>query len=403
MYNEYSEYNNVSEGAAIPPRPETEATEKIKRNEELIRKTQTRFVFFAANVIDTPIALSVPFAAFGGIYLPHIRTLQTPFNKGMLFQCEITALKPRMAAINRNFLPPGERDGWESSYILENGKFTPGKGYEDVTISDPLGAMVYKLDVLPGNDIKKIVQGFGIGGVRGVVEITALRGKTEAEAREMQLFYFPNWADIQKGAVKLPNTIRELEKHFRSRLDAATLLKDGALIQTGRDMLKSVQLYNEWAKAYLKRIEGSMTAAKNNEFHYEYPYSAELALAQTGSKRKDDLATDGADASRMLVEQMTEQNRLKKEEIALEREKLAFEREKNELEILRLKAQLEIPTQTAAVEAVIETSAGTDDIVACADFNFKGEPCKGKVAKNEDGTLKEINGLFYCPNHPKSE
>ena len=143
-----------------------------------------------------------------------------------------------------------------------------------------------------------------------------------------------------------------------------------------------------------------MTAAKNNEFPYEYPYAAELALAQTGAQRKDDIATNGADASRMLVEQITEQNRLKQEEIALEREKLAFEREKNELEILRLKAQLEIPTQKAPVE-----DDGHTETIAevCADFNFKGEPCKGKVAKNEDGTLKQINGLFYCPNHPKSE
>ena len=106
-YSEYSEYGDVTVGAAIPQRPATEATERVKRNEELIRKSQTRFVFFASNVIDLPTANSLPFTAFGGIHLPHIRTLQTPVNKGMLYQFEITALKPRMTAINRSFIAPG--------------------------------------------------------------------------------------------------------------------------------------------------------------------------------------------------------------------------------------------------------------------------------------------------------
>lgn len=380
MYSE-QEYGTVTiEGAFIPERPDT--SEEIGRNDELLRKSKNRFVFFAGNVIDTLFALSKPYTAFGGVYLPHIRCLNNKVNRGMVYQCEITALKPRMTGINRNFLAPGDRDGWEESYTLKNGVFNPSSGWEDVLITDPLKVLVYKRKALPGNDVRKITRPFGQFGVSGVVEITALAGKTEREAQELQLFYFPDWSEIKKGKIRLPQTVKGLGNHLKTRLSEAVILGDSVLIQTGREMLKSVTLYQQWGAAFLKRIEGSMNTAKQHGIPYEYPYLGEIVLSQLEQQRKDDLAQAGANSQAELVGALTAQNTLKQAELELEKEKLALEREKLELEKLRLGEQKNV--------MAFPSNA------VCADFNARGEACKAKVVRQDE------EGQFYCASHPKA-
>ena len=133
-------------------------------------------------------------------------------------------MKTKMIGVPTAMLPPADRPNWRTSYVLKNGEFDP----ETRTWKDKLvnpGHISFK-ERYPGEEIEKVTRSRPPLGEAGVVELVSLKGANEAERLEAQLFYFPDWMDIQKGKTKLLNTISAIERHIRTRLAECATLED---------------------------------------------------------------------------------------------------------------------------------------------------------------------------------
>lgn len=392
------------ENAGIPLSSQVTATQ-IVTNDKTVDKSKTRYLWFCGNTIASEEQFSNQSRSFGGIHLGHIQTLHADGNDGMIYRCRITPMVKRMLREPKGMIPPSDRQNWESSFIIKNGKLNPAtRQWEDIEVSDlnkdgvPL--TLYK-GRLPGDEINFALRRSTPNGTGGVVELTALKGKTISEVREYQMFFFPKWKEIENGVEKLPATIKELEAHLRARISAIrTEIFDESLYpsyeQTGREMIGSCAAFTNWGTIYLKKEEEKLNNAKVKGTDYTYPDLAELVLVQLNATRKDDLAATGAAQTNDVVAEMRldreerkRTNDLEAERLAFEKEKLAFEKEKME-------------RQTAGQSAVIpkdaEIKVGIGELSfegqVCADKNGKGEPCGSKVSK-------EIAGQYFCHNHPK--
>jgi hypothetical protein len=376
--------------AGIPAQLQN-ASEAVIDNISIIERSKTRYVFFAGDVIEPSIKYRHATRAFGGLLRSDVHCLKHDGNEGMIYRCKITEFKTKMYHQPKAMLNPEElkhSDIWKSGYTLKNGKLG-ANGWEDLVVKSPY--LVYR-EIYPGDEIGGLLAVKPPLGERGLVELQSLLGKDESAKREAQLFYFPNWLEIQTGKESLPETLKELENHIKGRMREATEtanLSKSDIQQVGRDMLRSCTEYRLWGQAYLKSFEDEINAAKVKGLPYSYPEKAEMVLVQLEESRKDDLLHNVNKAfSQVGGTQMSEREyELRQRELDLKERELRLEEERLAMAKGEIKPVQELPKQTDSEPISFEGKV-------CADVNAKQEPCGAKVSK-------EIAGFYYCHNHPK--
>jgi len=308
----------------------------------------TRWIFFAGDAIPSNEKYEMfDVKGFGGMFLPQIKTLPIE-NKGMVYRCKLTPLKTRRIGDNKGMLPPGESKMWETSFVQSKSKLVDGQWRDHVVNgftqstqqatkegrfeTHTSNHIVYKARY-PGDEVRYATRRSLPHGIGGMVEVTAMQGMEDAEGYEAQLFFFPNWVDIRKGLVPLPETLRETEEYFHSRIKAinveAPYEKRDLYRQIGAAMLKSCDEYRRSSQSNLQKTETSLKAAalKGDNTH-AYPASCELQLAFTESRRKDEIVTGEHSATTDLVREMraerTEGSELKRKELELRERELAI-------------------------------------------------------------------------------
>lgn len=89
---------------------------------------------------------------------------------------------------------------------------------------------------------------------KGIVEITALEG-VEWDlriAQELQLYFFPNWAEIEAGRAAIPFTVREFIAHIESRLGGS---HDTAIQAVGAAYLESASRFKVYAEEVVQKTK----------------------------------------------------------------------------------------------------------------------------------------------------
>lgn len=283
-----------------------------------------RVIFFAGDAIPPHEKYEMPeVKGFGGIYLPHIRTLPQGANhgsRGMVYRCKFTPLTTKMKAEPKTMLPPAAREHWETEFIqtitvegekvertvsgfLEsNPRATQKKRFEQEE-SDHL---VFKKRY-PGQDIVMATRRSLPNGIGGVVDVEGLVGASDREIEEAQYFFFPNWDDIEQGLEDLPEQTSELERHIRTRL--ATIDKEDyssfatRMRLIGRDMLKSCTEFRRTGNQIVQTDEKAFKAAAKDDTQGFSAISTHL-LPQLNVTRKEDVITGGNEAINRLANVM---------------------------------------------------------------------------------------------------
>lgn len=234
-------------------------------------RSTPRFVFFAGDNITMQEKYAAPSRFMGGVELDMYLTLRETGKElyarsdlyntgGVLYRCAIHQLKTAYLPVNKQMVSPADREGGTllPGYQVQNGRRNHKTGqYEDVTVTND--NMVYR-PFYPGDEIESMTR--PSTGLRpgGIVEITALHGKTWQEQVDAQLHYFPNWEQLQTGEESLPATIREL----RDNIAARVLVADTAELKSiGRDMLRSCDEFKVWGLRYLKAWRQTVKFADN--------------------------------------------------------------------------------------------------------------------------------------------
>lgn len=281
-----------------------------------------RVLFFAMDALTDQEKRESPFKMFGGMYMPHIATLQD--TQHMLYRCQLTQLPGfKMIGEWETMLPPEDRKHWKKSFtqtvnvggqiqqqvingFLESDASATREGvFKNKRSNHIVFTKRYAL-----HDARMATQRPTGHQVGGVVEITALLGATPLEIREAQYFFFPKWDAIRMGAEPLPTSTKELEAHLNSRIqDVKNQLWDDAkkakFISIGRDMVRSVTEFNFTA---VNAIRGDEIAAKEaftkGETTARPSAASDKFIEQTGMKRKEDLLTGENSALNELTAEM---------------------------------------------------------------------------------------------------
>lgn len=370
-----------------------------------------RVVFFAGDAIPSGEKYEMPdIKGMGGIYLPHIQTIQSgdsPASQGMIPKCKFQSMQVAMSPEWEVMLPPGERKFYPKAFIRN----TSGEnGTTQETISGFLASdeeatrygefkqarqtdVVYN-KILPGNEVRRVIERSHPHGVGGVVEISALAGASVEEIEEAQHYFFPNWDKIRQGEESLPVTIREIETHIRTRLaDIPNQLwhsaKKAQYTSIGQDMIKSCTLFATSALQVIEKDDiVKQDAAKNGVTAPHSPISEHL-LPQVETNRKGDLQQVQASSTAELVREMradrNEAGELKRKELELREREIAL----REAE-MRLQAQIAgasapvIPTPSETVMPIVEAApAETWNEPAltkpCGSIKKNGEVCKREI------------------------
>ena len=433
------------EGATIPV--DTESTISSKQNTRIEDLNAVRVIFFAGDDEPPTVKHEMPSVkAFGGIFMPHIKTLPKA-NKGMLYRCQLTPLRTAYIQENKAMLPLDKREGgeWESGFVQKT-RNADG-AYEDKEVvgfmsSDvnaaKKGQFVQQLDTAyvfkkryPGTDVRMAVKRSTPHGAGGIVEVTTLKGATNAEIHVAQLFFFPNWSDIQKGLAVLPETVRELENHIKDRLTHIRELSPDLQAKyrmIGADMLKSC---TQFRVAYIQTFQKNeivlKDAAVKGHTGAAFPEAAEQAMSMLEVRRKEDIVTGEASSVSELARIALEDRAVKKETdaklINIEERKLylgeaqAGFRERDENYEIQLGIRnadpssapvvavapqeppqfvededgqvMEVPSDTSMM-----TAKGVADAIApfveygavrlCGKPKANGEPCERKLVDGED-------------------
>jgi len=372
---------------------------------------QTRVLFFAGDVFSATEKYRSPATmGFGGISRSDIQTIQHGGNRGIIYKCKFTTMQEKMIHENKEFLNPQDIKNWEPSYILEKGKLGPN-GWEDVQVGGGKdnAYLVYKKRY-PGEEMRFALEVNQPNGEGGITEIVALKGAKYPEIRQAQLFFFPEWAEIERGEASLPATLSALEAHIRSRIAAAreldpdTANRYGAI---GNDMLRSCAAYRQWGLRYLKYNEDAINSAKTRGDDYSYPELAELVLVQLEQKRKDDLISGEHSSTNQLVAEMraerAEKNDLLKRQLELEERKLRLEeiklgiRQPNVEDVVPIATPEAIHLDEVTDETVVETTelGAIGDTIDTPNGKAEiiGKPFGRIKVRLEDGTETMLDKL----------
>lgn len=386
-----------------------------------------RVVFFAGDVISASEKYAEPMKGFGGVFLPQFKTLQHGGNKGMIYKCELTLLKPKMVGQPIAMLSPQEAATWDTAFIQPAAVQNADGTWEDrVVRSDAFAKpgdnyMVYKMAALPGHDLPKMLTGTPPNGVRGVTEITALRGAEQPMLDRLQTFFFPNWDDIRVGNAHLPETTRELETHLRDRLNAVSIEVEQSqrtlFRSVGEDMIRACTAYRQYATAIFKYNENLINDGKVRGHSVAYPQIAEDMMTQFPEiRRKDDLATGAGESVTALLEMQKQQAANEAKRLELEERRIALEEAKlgvRPMPIVREEVVEHPPEPVAAVavepyidepeeaaeihiEAAPQVEAVTDEPTAdaatevrlCGQPKNNGEPCERVLKADEEACFQ---------------
>lgn len=337
---------------------------------DIARKETKRVIFMAGDAIPDAEKFEMPdVKGFGGIYMPHIRTLPKVKGKsgarGMIPQCKFTSLQPQMTPEWEVMLPPGERKHYPASFVDKDGAETQNVTGFLGSDADALRRGEFKQERqgdirykkwYPASDVLRATRRNMPNGVGGVVEIQALAGASAAEIDKAQHYFFPQWDEIRTGTGKLPKTIREIEEQIRGRLaDIPNQLWDEAkkakYQSIGADMIKSCTQFRQSALEIIEKDDVIKQDAAKNGVTAPHSRISEHLLPQIEYKRKGDLLAGDSSAVNELAREMRADRESKNDALRLEQENKAKELELRERELALREAQLksQVVTDTASV------------------------------------------------------
>lgn len=369
-------------------------------------KEVKRVVFFAGDAIPPSEKYEMPdVKAGGGIYLPHMRTVQattSPATQGLVRRCKFTSMQVAMELQNEQMLPPWDRKSYPQAYIRtvadEN-----GNGVQE-TVSGFLGADAASIKegifknvrqgdvryskVYPGDEVKRIIQRSQPNGVGGVVEIQALKGASASEIEEAQHYFFPNWDSIAEGAETLPTAIKDIEVLIKSRMaDVDNQLwpeaKKAQYLSIGKDMLQSCEQFAFTSLQILEKDEVIKKEADAKGVVAPHSAISEHLLSQIDRKRKGDILSGEFSATNDLVKEMRadrdSMNASKAKELELREREIALQEKTLELQLQIAKAAAATPV-TDTVSAPVEEPVEQTDIALDSPINVQqgAPPPKGK-------------------------
>jgi len=345
------------------------ASETAVSNDRIAQMSQPRVLFFAGDdILPNEKHFNPEWKGFGGIFMPHIRTLKQTVNKGMLYRCKFTQLTVKYIDEPKAMLLPNDRQNWVGEFtktqynpITGQNENVTVKGFQQMQMTHEENPHDRTLDRMmtsthtvykqryPDEDVREALKVNPPNGTRGVVEITALRNASLQEVMDAQLFFFPKWKEIQKGDERLPDTIRELENHINKRIEAISQeLFDPTMKNTyrmiGNDMLKSCTEFRVGGMDYLKNLEDAANEAKFSGRPYSYPVKGTLFGEMLEIKRKDDLVSGDSSAVDRLARVM--ESNMGGQNLEAQRIELELLKEKNRAAELALETA-KIPTVSA--------------------------------------------------------
>lgn len=343
--------------AGIPQ--ENESQDTSLSNSQIAELSATRVLFFAGDVISPKDKYAQPgLKGFGGIFKPEIKTLG---NKGMLYRCQLTALRPKKIGDSSIMLGPVEAAKWESGFVQENAVRNPDGTWGNKvingftasvaqTVDDRLagqfqtrrdGFMVYKTRY-PGEDIEKATERTLPHGVGGVVDVLALKNASNAEINAAQLFFFPNWKEIKKGLPEnqLPVTTRELEEHINARMKAIPTEAPDKSFQyqeIGASMLQSCAEFRYSGTEVLGANETVLKESAAMGITARYPPICDMLNEQLEMRRKDELVSGESSAVDRLARAL-EKTGLGGDNLEAQKLELALLEAKNRAKELEIEA-----------------------------------------------------------------
>lgn len=373
--------------ASIPDAVETIESPVLNRVQEELQTP--RVLFFAGDAITDLEKRQMAFKEHGGIYLPHIKTLRS--TRGMLYKCALTLLPPfRMIPDAKAMLGPNRaalefQDAFTQTIVRPDGSTVEKevKGFpvsvpesvkEGVFATKQSDHIVYKKRYA-AQDVAMAIKRSAPHGPGGVVEVTALKGATQAEVSEAQLFFFPNWADIKAGKEKLPERMSDIVAHITARKNAIDTDiapdKQGKYHSIANDMLRSctefIRTSNETVRSDANIVQNAVSKGLAGQVIHST--MSEKFLEQTGAQRKEDLISGEVASVGELAKEMREERLAKAKEdekrLNLEERKQylaevqAGFRERDEAEEIRLGMK-----QAAATASVPYVSNSVEPIPA---------------------------------------
>lgn len=396
-------------------------------NKEQATLETTRVLFFAHDTITDKEKRELPFKEFGGVYLPHIAGLRD--SKHMLYRCRLTQLPPfTMIGDWEMMLPPEDRKWWDKQFVQtrvdETGKeqqvVINGFLESDARALKEDGVFKHKRSNhlvftkrYPLHETRQATRRSGEYTAGGVVEIEALMGASREEIAEAQLFFFPDWDEVVKGYAQLPSTTRSFQTHIKSRISAIESMdwdgeKKKKFYSIGNAMLRSSTEYDRTAKESIRRDEiVSKSAFTLGDTGATTSVISEQYLAQTETRRKEDLITGESSAVNRLAEIMekkelgavdAKQVLLKEQELYLKKIELGFERD--EAEEIRLglkKATPEVFATSPAksIQTPIAEASTSTATLENAGYAVSIEPLRGP-APEDISTVPVTNGMKAC-------
>lgn len=376
------------EGAVMPAAPES--TVALLDNKQIMEMDTTRVIFFAGNAVVPSDQYEQPvLKGFGGIFLPQLQTLQHDGNPGMLYRCKFTPLRTTMIKDLVTMVPPEQRTSglWTKAFtksVVVDGKLVPTTidGFmESVQAETRQGRFAtQKNDHLlfrkryPGQEIRRATERSLPNGIGGVVELTSLKGASQAEIDAAQLFYFPDWPLYIRGEKNLFKTIRETEEHIRERMAAISPSDPlrAKYRQIGLDMLKSCSEYRRTGLDLVNKDEkATKRAFTEGETGAVYSEISSVVLEMLEHRRKEDALTGESSSVDGLTRELREERLAKAKEdekrLNLEERKQylaevqAGIRERDEAEEIRLgmKKTASVPYVSNAVEPIPSVTTTT--------------------------------------------
>lgn len=348
----------MTQSAAYASIPNDQLVENTLLPDDTTADLETsRVIFFAGDALTDREKYQMPaIKGAGGMYRPELKTL--PYlgegngSRGMIYKCRLTTLSKRMIPEWDNMLPPGERKHWKAGFnqtVMRDGKLVQEKivGFKESNLQEAKkgnfqtvtsGHLRYK-ERYPGTDIRKALQRFYPNGVGGVVEITALKGASPLAIREAQLFFFPDWKEVEAGTKELPRKIKVLEAHIKERKVAVSdqdwsLERKQKYVQIADQMLQSCALFRQSAQEAIEHDEITVkdSATKGNTIGHSH--ASETLLSQIDYMRKSDLITHENTSVGELAQEMREDRKARQVQADADAETRRIEAENKRMELM---------------------------------------------------------------------
>ena len=310
-----------------------------------------RVLFFAMDDITDTEKRELPFKEFGGIHMPHIKGLMD--NKGMLYRCQFTRLGkfkmvpdwdmmvgPKGATMERSFVRTVVKNGVAEDKNVDGFLESDAEAFrKDGSFKQRLSKHLVFNKRYPAHDVAKAVKRTAPYGTGGVVEIKALKGASQAEVSEAQMFFFPEWNDIKRGISALPQTSRETQAYIQAQIDTIksqdwTEEKKQQYYSIGKDMIQSV---TEYRRNALDTVRGDEiivkdAATKGAAGTVKHSEKSEKFLEVNEGRRREDLlvgqGNDVAELAREMREERKANAEMEARRLEIEERKLRIEEAK---------------------------------------------------------------------------